>query len=60
MKKALYTATAIAVLSLSTLAALAQPGAHPNDLLLGNPPLPRQSVFLSGNTMLSILMNFVF
>jgi hypothetical protein len=59
MKKALYTITAIVVLSLPTLAASAQTGAHPNGEPIGV-PLPQQiASFSIGNVMLSILLNVV-
>jgi|GEM_PF-5439409 len=57
MKKALYTMTAIAVLSLSTLTASAQTGAHA-DTLNGNPPRPQAILTISiGDIVLAVLSN---
>ena len=58
MKKALYTMTAIAALSLSTLAASAQIGAHTDDIQTA--PHPQAVLTLSvGDTVLSLFLNFV-
>lgn len=57
MKKALYTTTAIAVLSLSTLIASAQTGATA-DTLNGNLPRPQAVLTISiGDIVLSVLSN---
>ena len=60
MKKALYTMTAIAALSLSTLAASAQIGAHTDDLL-GGIQRPQAVLTVSiGDIVLSLLLNLNF
>jgi len=57
MKKALYTMTAIAALSLSTLAASAQTGAH-TDTYGGSNPRPQAILTISiGDIVLAVLSN---